>query len=241
MADVILKNNAGKIWVNGAGKVLKAKQFSEIPIQDGLAFWGQADPALLTIVDGLVSEAYDVRDGYGGARKMDQTNVSDRPILNSDHLFFTGQNKTLLGTSQLMVDRFIIFKSNTNTNYSADGLSSGLNKTIRYNVLGAIGSLVSGVGGIAWLGNNVRHSSGLSPFFHNNIKYTLGKSYSTDKCIMISLGNPYVTDYPCIGHGRGDSFSGEFQLYEWGWYNRVLSETEVIYNINCLNQKYSLF
>jgi hypothetical protein len=31
------------------------------------------------------------------------------------------------------------------------------------------------------------------------------------------------------------------KVKEWGWYNRLLSETEVIYNINCLNQKYAIF
>jgi hypothetical protein len=30
------------------------------------------------------------------------------------------------------------------------------------------------------------------------------------------------------------------EIYEWGWYNRLLTESEVIYNQNALMKKYGI-
>jgi hypothetical protein len=225
MADVILKNNAGKIWVNGAGKVLKAKQFSEIPIQDGLAFWGQADPALLTIVDGLVSEAYDVRDGYGGARKMIQNTVSLRPSLITDYLLFNGKNIVI--NSQNLKSMFVVISART---YLSGLLINGTYKGI--GVVNTNNYIKSG--GSVFPGSNIPGEY----FYANNTKTQLQETVG-EWFICHSLTDLNVINLPIYLTSQTDTYNAMFK--EWGWYNRVLSETEVIYNINCLNQKYSIF
>jgi hypothetical protein len=78
MADILLKNSEGKIWANNAGKILLGKKFSEDVIQDGLTFWGRTNPLFLTLINGYVSEAYDVR---GNGTKMIQIQSLTDPSL----------------------------------------------------------------------------------------------------------------------------------------------------------------
>jgi len=227
MADSILKDGTGKIWVNGAGKVLKAKKFSEIPIQDGLAFWGQADPVLLTQIDGLVSEAYDVRDGYGGARKMVQNTVAKRLTYNAGYIYGTLIDQYLGKVSENMRSAFIIMKSPSNTS-SITGI--GVNSAY-FECLGLYNQ------------NSVFQALSVDKtYYKNNIKYTTSNGISNNQLYILST----VTDFNKINLevrvGATNTAHYPYRyIYEWGWYNRPLSETEIIYNINCLNQKYAIF
>jgi len=240
MADLILKNNAGKIWVNGDGKVLKAKQFSEIPIQDGLAFWGKADPALLTTVDGLISEAYDVRDGYGGARKMIQNTAINRPeyinnSIRSTVINTTTGHQSLSMASQNIRNMFICLKVISATVY-INGISVAYNAGLIAPGLGQSGGNKFGFplnNGIEWQDSYINNNKLDNTYYTGVLNTIYIQSTLTDV--------KYINSPIYIGAGRTSTTPSIVEIYEWGWYNRVLSETEVIYNINCLNQKYSIY
>ncbi len=78
MGTKILRNTEGKIWANENLIPIRNRPFEETILQNGLVFWGRADSNYLTVVDGLVSEVYDIR---GTGIKMSQSTVTARPYV----------------------------------------------------------------------------------------------------------------------------------------------------------------
>ena len=219
MADQILKSTSDKIWVNSAGKVMKAKKFNESVLQVGLSFWGAADPNYLTLVDGLVSEAYDIR---GTGEKMIQNTVINRPAFTSNMIGDGASASKYLNMSGQNIRSMFIVMIPTNffcglgTSYSVPYIGRGITK---------LGLLTSSISTYNSYVNNIKYTDGYT-FSNNSIKYIISSLDSVNYSI-ITLGD--------LAGGKG------CKVLEWGWYNRVLSELEVIYNINALNTKYSIF
>ncbi len=84
----LIQNLDNTIWRDATGKLLMSRPFEQTIIQEGLTFWGSADPSYLTIIDGKVSEAYDIR---GTGQKMIQNTVLRRMTYTKRYLKVTGQ------------------------------------------------------------------------------------------------------------------------------------------------------
>jgi hypothetical protein len=227
----VLKDSSDKIWLNSDGKVLKDFPIYPSPTQRGLQFWGRADASLLTIDDGLVSEAYDVRDGYGGTRKMVQATVGNRPS------FVT--KITISG------DKFLSANSSTDSKSGFIVLSIG-STTFTENLSGLIRR--GAAAGSDGVGLGIRNSVFKFPkydinneYYRNNAKQTSTSSIITQPTILHSLGTWInISGVVSIGSGR-IGYNAYLDILEWGWYNRVLSEKEVQYNVATLNTRYNIF
>jgi len=221
MADIFIKNASGEIWKNSEGAILKAKKFNEMPIQQGLTFWGAADPRYLTLVDGLVSEAYDVR---GTGAKMAQVTIANRPSLYSNSIRFTGNHKLTITTTAL--NGFIVFKSVANTG----------------NNIGLGGARLSYLGERQDRPGFINVGAILDYYYGNNVKFNTFMPQNNNLQILHTInGNLIVNNNTMILGTLYNETVPDVQIVEWGWYNRVLAELEVIYNINALNAKYQIF
>ena len=220
MADQILKSTSDKIWVNSAGKVMKAKKFNESVLQVGLSFWGAADPAYLTIIDGLVSEAYDIR---GTGQKMVQNTVTRRPKLILNELLFSRSNDSLYMNSQSARSVFIIMKIPVGgqTVHGIRGSSMDLGTTTSQYGYG-------------------QYPTYTYNYYFNNIEKTV---LTSNPFTYVILHSKY--DFNTINSliTIGDFYGYQLNCYikEWGWYNRILTDIEINYNINALNAKYQIF
>jgi hypothetical protein len=236
MASIIAKSSDGKIWKNTSGKIIKAKVFSEDVIQNGLVFWGRADANLLTLVDGLVSEAYDVRETnftsptYG---KFIQNTVTYRGLYNAfgyiDFSDATTSYKALTKTNSINIKSlFVVFRVKTPGNISRIGIGGG-----------AVESRLGGYNS-ALLTYNI-NSTSTSPFYINNEYKTASVSSTSypNFVIMHSIADFNYSSNLVVGNVYPYGNGG--YLKEFGYYNRVLSTFEIIYNINALNAKYSIF
>lgn len=219
MASIIAKSSDGKIWKNSDGKILKAKTFSQEVIQNGLAFWGSADPNFLTIVDGLVSEAYDIR---GTGVKMIQNTVIYRFGHSINKLTSNSANPKLSLSNQIVKSMFIVVKCSISSD------SWGLGHTYHR--------------GIELYPSNIRYTnySGTSGYYSINGVKKIAASSSTSINVIHSIDS-YDGSLNTMNLGSYGNAYMTAEIYEWGWYNRVLSEMEVIYNINALNKKYAIF
>ena len=219
MADLIIKDTNGKIWKDSTGKILKARKFSETVIQNGLTFWGAADPNYLTLVNGLVSEAYDIRNN---GLKMIQNTVSERPYYSSGYLRTYGTGKLASNFTTNALSMFLVLKCSASYN----GMT-GLGSSISYN-LGTNGSIVQ------YAINNVS-----SPYYLNNTYYSAATSANTTIKVMHTIANSAIYSQT-MTLGEISNNLNYVYMYEWGWYNRVLNATEIIYNINAMMTKHNL-
>ena len=218
MADKILKNATGEIWKNTDGKIIKNRVFSESVLTDGLQFWGVADSNYLTLVSGLVSEAYDIR---GAGQKMIQNTVGYRPTLINNLIYFNNYYSVLSKTGGSMLSAFMVFKA---------AEWSGITSTGGYNTK-FLGSTAS---------NKGMFGGGTHSCYVNSTKYVNvpGPALNSTLTIIHSLTNMSVGSTHTLGCL---SASVGMAVKEWGWYNRLLSDREIIYNINALNAKYAIF
>lgn len=236
MASIIAKNSDGKIWKNSDGKILKAKTFSEDVIQNGLAFWGVANPSYLTTIDGLISEAYDIRETnfvtpiYG---KMIQNTVSSRPTLYNSSIRFNRVN-----TFQ--------FLQKSNVSAKSIFLVQKIISAAPNQGWGGIGLNFSTFLGDKYLGHAFYINSNNLNAYRNNVRYTpLSNLSANDNTLYIlsTLSDFNLNDVTLqVGniHAINYSYLPIWEVLEWGWYNRLLSEMEVIYNQNALMKKYGL-
>lgn len=218
----ILKNTSGQIWENTEGKIFTSTPMNQNVIQDGLAFWGRADSNFLTIVDGLVSEAYDVR---GTGVKMTQSTVINRPAYTPNSLYITLANQKLTRASNSALSMFLVFKGN-----GTGGVGLGYDF---YN-----GIFSSGVSPVLC---SYKKSNTYQTFFDNDVKYvnTTGPR-PTSGVVLHTLTSFLSNTSLSVGDLAGNA-GNAYSIYEWGWYNRVLNELEVVYNTNALNARYSIF
>lgn len=233
MADLILKNADGKIWKNSDGKVLKARKMSQTVIQNGLAFWGAADPNFLTLVDGLVSEAYDLRETNFGSPvygKLSQSTVAYRAeysgnILNSygGLLFANGSTKNLNKTATAVKSAFIVAKSIAGNGYQ--GIGTAYNYTL---------NLTSANNTSYYLVNNGQS------YYYQNLNKRNASFNNTGFTVLHTFDNFNTSGQVYIGNIVVGSLNLNIIIVEWGWYNRLLNETEVIYNQNALMKKYGI-
>ncbi len=228
MEKIIIDNVSGKVLKDSQGRILKDRPFNETPIQDGLVFWGQAAPEYLTIVDGLISEAYDVR---GNGLKMVQNTVAERLYFANNEIYGGSVLKSLSIANQTVKSIFMVAKLEVGFGAQNLVLSAG---EVNRNGLG-YGMFTSGWGTFDSINYNI-----LKPFYANNTKYTEGIARNTTYRIYHSL-------YDFTFNNLNMILKMQAQLpiipliKEWGWYNRLLSEQEVIYNINALNAKHQIF
>ena len=126
----ILVDPSNKVWKRDVGggdiRIVKDRPFNQDIIQTGLSFWGRSDESLLTLVGGLVSEAYDVRDGYGGARKMVQGTAIRRYTYTSNSLYRPSSTDVfgLTKSNTTCYSGFIVCKAIGNTPIEGVGLIS---------------------------------------------------------------------------------------------------------------------
>jgi hypothetical protein len=223
--DKLLINDSGQLWRSGEGKLIRGRVFSQDVLQDGLVFWGAADPNYLTLVsDGVnqrVSEAYDIR---GNGLNMIQNTLVDRPLHLANYIQFA--NKEFLSmAAQSAKSMFIVMKLNATTlQWKGIGLST--------TILGA------------HAGGNFNNLVSTTPRLHyiNLISKTGSTPYNINRNIFHTLfDTSIVNQIMRVGSVNTETYIATYNIYEWGWYNRVLTEHEVIYNINALNAKYSIF
>jgi len=212
----ILKDDIGRIWLSPDGKVIKERPFQYQVIQEGLIFWGQSEQNYLTIVDGLVSEAYDIR---GNGLKMVQATVSNRPTFFGNSIgiaSFSGIYRSIRSNFTSNVKSlFFITKRTLNPNDCCIGTTGddGLRSSNYMNT---------------YTGTFYRN---LSKFSANN-PATINTFYIVHSVSDFNKIAQNISLYNTNGAG---------EVVEWGWYNRVLNEAEVIYNINALNAKHGIF
>jgi len=223
MADIFIKNVNGQIWKNSDGVILKAKKFNEMPIQQGLSFWGAADPNYLTVIDGLVSEAYDIR---GTGAKMIQNTVSARPVFNTNYLSFVGTGLQLQISLSGIRSIFLVFHSYAQNNPRL-GFGYSDSSFIGDRVTQGHGMFVNAVAKTFYR-NNTKYTSYVSPTNSFVIAHSFTNDLNVSAGFFLGASYPAAQISPCF-------------VKEWGAYNRVLSEMEVIYNVNALNAKYSIF
>jgi len=214
----ILKDNTNKIWVNTSNQIIKERPFSETVIQNGLVFWGQANPDYLTIVDGLVSEAYDVR---GTGTKMIQNTVSWRPTFGINCLQFRLNGQLYIsGTSASTL--FLVCQNAGGSSY--------------YKGLGSSNGDM-----IGWINYNIIYkASGVNSYYYLNTLRTNSLQANSNKIILHSE-QPIAMTTVNLGKTVINQSTEYLDVYEWGWYNRVLSVQEIIYNINALNIRNKVF
>jgi hypothetical protein len=208
--DVALKTSAGEIIKTSGGKVIKVRKFSETVIQDGLQFWGVAQPDKVTLVDGLVSELYDVRDNN---LKVIQPTVSSRPGFYNNKLIFSGI-KQLYATNQNVSSMFMVFSGGSLFYIYAYS-------TYKFGKLNYMNYYV----------NNVAKD------FYADLTKTTSILNNTLKSFHTLYDFNVINATLTIG-GYGSTTN--VKLHEFGWYDRVLNETEVLYNQNALMTKYNL-
>ena len=218
MAEKILKNVSNQIWETTSNQIIKSRPFSETPILNGLQFWGQANPDYLTIIDGKVSEAYDVR---GTGAKMIQNTVAYRPIYTNNSLYFVNGSLNLYAAG--VKSMFIVMK-NVSDNFNGLGISyEDIN--LGYNYFGKQYALYNNTTKLNLYVNNTAYiANGKSPDGLFNILHSVSDCNSTG---TFNLG--------------AQNISGWCYVKEWGWYNRVLNTGEIIYNINALNTRNQIF
>lgn len=224
----ILKDGSGNILKDSLGNIVKERPLNQSVIQDGLQFWGQADVNYLTIVDGLVSEAYDIR---GTGVKFSQSTITKRPYLSANKLVMNGTtlNSSLFGYSHLFI---VLQNTGGSNNYKGIGVYNN-----PFNTLGFFSN--------AYTGHMLSNDGGIDRIFYiNNTKYTTRQGINTNKIILHTV-TP-ITNNPIVGLRIGNIIDNApnneyLEVYEWGAYNRLLSEAEIFYNINALNAKYSIF
>lgn len=228
MAEKIIKNYAGKIYINGDNKIIKTRPFSETVIQNGLQFWGAADPAYLTLVNGLISEAYDIR---GTGQKLIQNTVVNRPTF-IDNCFFIDASKLnylISNSSYIIKEMFIVLQYSAST---GNVVFTGIGTTT--NVLGSINEA-----------ERHRINDTPSAFYKNLNIISVDATYTTSFQIKHSIGGSYNFNSAFnfnVGCFFGTMGAGKtIKIKEFGVYNRVLNITERLYNINALNAKYSIF
>ncbi len=231
MEKIIIDNVSGKVLKDSQGRILKDRPFNETPIQDGLVFWGQAAPEYLTIVDGLVSEAYDVR---GNGLKMVQNTVVKRPSYNGSLKFVGKQFLTSLNNEPNTKTFFIIIKNVSSSPNSYAGIGNMNTYSGSYQrILGKLGH--------EWV--HLLVEGNYASFYKNNAIVNRVLAVNNQKNILHSIVNVNFLNIPILLGSISDlhSFNTDFEISEWGWYNRVLLEQEIIYNINALNAKYQIF
>ena len=228
MADIILKDSStGKIWVDGAGKVLKARKFSETVLQNGLGFWGIVDRQYLTLVDGLVSEAYDIR---GTGEKMIQNTVAYRPAYTQGlgYINFPGSISMMSKTlSSSIYTSFLVAAFSTSG--ASNGGRMGIGQYNSTNRMGNVGGAVR-----CHIGNVEK------PYYLNAVKKTAS---AVPPNMSIVVMHSFVDGAMLSGSvnvGKLYATTVDEYLFEWGWYTRLLTEIEVIYNVNALMKKYGL-
>jgi hypothetical protein len=227
MADTFIKQATGEFMKDSNGIYLKSRPFNQQVIQDGLSFWGSADPNYLTLIDGLVSEAYDIR---GTGQKMIQNTVANRPILLNNSLLFDSTD-ILSKANESAKTMFVVINAKYSGTLGVGGIG-----TSQADGLKELGSLWSNQG-------YTQTSSPIYMFYNSDKRSTAfpAASISNVNVILHSFYDFNIINKTMLVGGALYSSSGSVKIIEWGWYNRVLTEPEVIYNINALNAKYSIF
>jgi Ca2+-binding RTX toxin-like protein len=220
----ILIDSQGKIWRNASGQILRNRPFNEMPLQDGLVFWGAADPDYLTLVDGRVSEAYDIR---GTGVKMIQNTVASRLSYNNlGFIFATGDSQSFGATISTRSAFIVIARTN------------GLGGTS--NVMGITnnGSLFSS--GLGTASANVFIVGGTSYSLLANETFAMSPIASNLNQVYVLVGDFPTTATGLLMH-TAHTGGARANIYEWGAYDRVLSLGEKIYISNAINARYNLY
>lgn len=225
----ILKDQNNRIWKDTSGRILKSAPFNQQVLQSGLSFWGVSDPNFMTLVSDKISELYDFRDtGKTGVTygKMVQDTDANRPVFNGIEINF--QNDWI--THNFTTSAYTFFIVSKNGGRSGIGVASSGSENY---FLGTNDS-----GNISLNKDSISYSN--KYFYKNTTKSITPVSgsgvyniaHSLD--LFLQIGN--------ISVGLMRTISGtNYDVKEFGWYNRVLSESEIVYNINALNAKYNIF
>lgn len=215
----ILKDQSNRLWKDNTGKILRTQDFNTQVLQSGLSFWGIADANYMTLVGGKISELYDFRDPsktgatYG---KMVQYTDINRPIFQNNGIYVSSTNGLKL-TSPSTTTRSLFIVSKRLT--------------------GSPNDCCLGTAGDNGIRNSGLFSSGLGTMYTNTTKHST--SFSSIVEILYVAGS--VSDFNAVSATLSIyNTNGSGYVYEFGWYNRLLSEQEVLYNQQALMQKYNI-
>jgi hypothetical protein len=218
--DKLLVNDSGQLWRSADNRLIKGRVFSQDVLQDGLVFWGAADPNFLTLVDGLVSEAYDIRNT--GA-KMIQNTVANRPPYSSGNgIDMGGKELTANFTSTVRTMFHVILAKANSPSLLLGNSSNYLEAAFGYTKYTIVNS------------STYYHYRNLGKF--NSLTGQPSAITIGQKMVAHTLDDFNKTNYTMRLYAATNAY-----VIEWGWYNRVLTEQEVVYNVNALNAKYSIF
>lgn len=221
----ILISPENKFWTYD-NKIVTDVPFNTIPLQEDLTFWSSSEEQNLEIIDGLVRTAYDIRDtNKDFPLFMQQTLEVNRPsFLNNEIYFNKSASKLLSSISQSPKSAFIVMRLDILTgNRLAIGREGG-----------ELGSLLTSLTLRVGAVDN-------KTYLFNNNKYVapISTSNALNTCIMHSLTPMSFNAIMEIGIIFPTGAFGK--VLEWGWYNRVLTEKEALYNVNAMNSKYKIF
>lgn len=229
-------NTTGEAIVDSNNRTIKDIPFNQYPIQDGLVFWSNTQSQNIVLIDGKVYQAYDIRDtNHTNSLYMVQNSSTNRPIYNyyyKDSTIRTQSTSLYLNSSQssVMKSAFLIGRTVEVGGDSAASQNSLLGTQHQH----------SGIGGSS---GAIRYQLGGSNFkraYVNNSLYTnCNVNIGVPNYFIIHTAENMNLSTPVtLGYGVNN---GSISILEWGWYNRVLNDAEVIYNINALNQKYNIY
>ncbi len=73
-------------------------------------------------------------------------------------------------------------------------------------------------------------------------KINVQTPYTASTSLVIISSSDFATFTAVVNVGQATAYtSDKTEIIEWGWYSRVLSDAELLYNVGILNTKYSIF
>ena len=231
----VITNGTGNPYRDVNGKIYMDVPLEGNPLQNGLVFWSNSQPEQLDIINSgginYISNAYDIRDvDHNFALRMTQGTAANRAALTTNgEIDFTGL-KTLLTTTTSSVRSLFVVVARVGSVFRCGLGSSSINAIINPNVVS---------GGSNQFGYSTTYTTGSSLHYINTTKKTSGTVVNiNDYKILHSLEEYGGTINLTFGTLGGAS---DFKVLEWGWYDRVLTEKEALFNVNALNQRYNIF
>lgn len=220
------KDSNNQLCKDSSGKLNVNIPVEHQPLQNGLLFWAVDRPENMTIVNGQISELYDIRKN---GLKLTQSNVSLRPYFYNDSIY-NGFNFYLSLSGLAWKSGFIVLSMiSTSAN---DGVSSGISTAsssytgVGFFASNKLGAAKGSAGAVV----------GLSSVVNGVVKnYTYGTSV---------IGNWYVINSINDSLGASDLYlkgRDAYYVKEFGVYNRILTEKEGLYNDSVMKLKYSIY
>jgi len=233
--NAILKDSNGNILKDSLGNIVKERPYSQSLLQNGLHAQFDAAIDYLTLVGSDVQEWI---ASNNAAIKFVQNTIAQRPVWNGSELDFSTKatyNQMTLNNTINTKAVFMVIKNKTNpSNLNSPITMFGSNENNgfvanngNWGTTGAYINVISYGGGITY------HA------FKQNLTAKTNIANISAYSIISFYGTP-LTNWNLLGSLYAPYGSNNI-IKHLSIYNRILSESEMVYNINALNAIYSIF